>query len=79
MSDEKKSEPEPSTPAQMRSVQTGPEVCWSPECVKVIYQDGKILDVTVSKTCPIDLKDKARRAAEELLNGKIKMRYTVEE
>jgi len=61
------------------AVEVEPEVCFGPECVKVVWRKGEIVDVIVSKQCPVELKDKAKQAAQELLDGKIKMRYTVEE
>jgi hypothetical protein len=54
-------------------------VCFGPECAKIVYRKGEIVDVVISKQCPVQLRDKAKQAAQELLDGKVKMRYTVEE
>lgn len=61
------------------TVEVEPEVCFGSECAKIVYRKGEIVEIVISKQCPVQLRDKAKQAAQELLDGKVKMRYTVEE
>lgn len=64
---------------QKDSIEQQPEVCFGPDCAQVIFRPGIGLEVIVRKTCSIEMKETAKQAAQELLNGKVKMRYTIEE
>lgn len=66
-------------PQSNSSVEQQPEVCLGPDCAQVLFRPGIGLEVIVKKSCSIELKDKAKQAAQELLDGRIKMRYTVED
>jgi hypothetical protein len=77
MSDETQAKPQ--TPQSTPSVEQQPEVCLGPDCVQVLFRPGIGLEVIVKNSCSIGLKEKAKQAAQELLDGKIKMRYTVED
>ena len=50
---------------QKSSIEQQPEVCLGPDCAKVVFRPGIGLEVIVNKTCPIELKQKAKEAAQE--------------
>ena len=45
------------------TVEVEPEVCFGPECAKIIYRKGEIVDVVISEQCPVQLRDKAKQGA----------------
>jgi hypothetical protein len=61
------------------AAESEPQVCFGNDCMRIIWRRGQIVDVVVSKSCPVNLREKAKEAGKELLEGRAKMRYTIEE